>query len=467
MKKYFLIFPILIGILNGFDSQACCNGNCDDQKNKYVATNKKSVCNDCKNECNNDCDCKNKNDNYKKYWVQYSENNSLFFRYLTTSLNEKCPSILVDEKKTQTFEREHTSIDKFPLKICQVEIDNYTNHNIKFKDLNVSTKVSNFDKISVIGDTGCITWDGKLEQKCNVLSEYPFPEIARKIAKSDSDLVIHVGDYYYSKSKCTKTQECYGRPYGDKLDTWKVDFLDNAEVFFKNKPISFSRGNHEKCGRGGNGWAVIFDYSKDFRECSTYSRPYSIEFDKFRLLIVDSAEAEDSLNKFKKIDKNERRNQINSYIDQFNELAKFVKNDKENILVIHRPVLSREIRPWDKEIKKHDINYVLNYAIQHSEFKKVFSQIKMILSGHTHSAMFFDLQNKDYHLYQIVSGNSGAFLNNTKMAGEVKKIFNYKIKDRDQYTGFGFSELFLKDDRIEKVQFYDYEGNEKIEKKIN
>ncbi len=480
MKKFLLIVPALLSILNAFDAKAYCDNECREKNDKYTIVKhdercdcrskcdceKKAKC-ECDEKCDSQCDCEKKNNkNYEKYWVQYSEDNSLFFRYLTASLNKKCPTIIVDKNKIQTFERHHTLNESFPLKICQAEIDNIQNHKIQFKDLNISTKVSQIDKISIIGDTGCITWDGKLEQKCNVLSEYPFSEIARNVAKNEADLVVHVGDYFYSKSKCVKEKECFGRPYGDKLDTWKVDFLDDAEVFFKKKPILFTRGNHEKCLRGGDGWSVILDYSRDFRKCSTYTKPHSTEFEKFRFLVVDSAEAEDSLIKFKKINKDEQKEQLKSYISQFNELARFIKNDKENILVIHRPVLSKEVRPWERELKKHDINYVLNYAIQHSDFKKVFPQIKMILSGHTHTGMFFELKNKNHSLYQIVSGNSGAFLNNTTMVTRNKKIFDYKIKDQEQYKGFGFSELFLKNDKTEKIKFYDYWGKEKFEKVI-
>ena len=460
MKKFFLIFPALIGIFATSDAEAHNNNHRNDKDHQYKMIDNKTFHNDKINRNNK------KNNNYEKYWVQYSDNNSLFFRYLTTVLNDKCPFVFIDKEKIQTIERIHPLIENFPMKICQAEIDNNQNHNIKFKDLDVSTKISSINKIDIIGDTGCIT-DKHIEQKCNVLSEYPFSEIAKNIASSDSDLIVHVGDYFYSKSKCMKLKECFGRSYGDKLNTWKVDFLNDAEIFLKKTPVLFTRGNHEKCSRGGDGWSVILDSSKEFRECSTYSAPYSIEFEKLRFLVIDSAEAEDSSVKFKKIHKAERHNQLNSYISQFNELAKYVKNDKENILVIHRPVLSKEVRPWDKEIKTHDINYVLNYAIQHSNFKKVFPQIKMILSGHTHSGMFFELQNKNHHVYQIVSGNGGAFLNKTSMVMNNKKVFDYKIKDHEQYKGFGFSELFLKNDKFAEIKFYDYNNNIKLKKVIN
>ncbi len=400
---------------------------------------------------------------YEKYWVQYSEKNSLFFRHLTSDLKKNCPSIIVDDKKIKTTERKHNLQKDFPVKICQTEIDNKIVHNIKYKDLNISTKQNHFQKISVVGDAGCIT-DKNIEQKCNLLSEYPFPEIARNIAKNKPDMIVHVGDYFYSKSKCQKTKECIGRSYGDNLETWKVDFLNNAEVFLKNTPILFIRGNHEKCTRGGNGWSVIFDYSENFRKCSTYTPSYNVEFDKLRFLVVDSAEAEDYVANLNR--RSDRQELLDSYIQQFNNLAQFVKSDKENILIIHRPVLSKEIRPWDKENKIHDINYTLNYAIQNSEFKKVFPMVKFILSGHTHTGMFLKLKHKNHQLYQIVSGNGGAFLNKTEMIGKAKKIFNYKIKDSYQYQGFGFTELLINDDKINEVKFYDYKNHIKFAKNI-
>jgi hypothetical protein len=456
MKKIYQIFPILFYIFNATQSNAEYKKNI----NMFNTTNHS-------NFSHNKNSIHDKKNHYEKYWIQYSDNNSLFFRYLTTSINENCPSVLIDKKKIKTQERIHNLIKDFPVKICQTEIENSKNHQIKFKDLNILTKVSDIKKINIIGDTGCITVEGKLEQKCNILSEYPFSQIAQNVANNKPDLIIHVGDYYYSKSKCIKTKECLNRSYGDNLDTWKADFLNNAEVFLKKAPILLTRGNHEKCSRGGNGWSVIFDSSKEFRKCENYTQPYSIEFDKFRFLVVDAAEAEDSFLQFKKMNKIKKLEQLNSYISQFDYLSKFIKNDKENILVIHRPVLSKEIRSWESK-KIQNINYVLNYAIQHSNFEKVFPQIKIILSGHTHSGIFLKLKNKNHTINQVVSGNSGAFLNKSDfILKNNKKIFDYQIKDFTHYKEFGFSELILKNNKLNKIKFYDYENNLKFTKILN
>lgn len=458
MKKLFFIFSTVFLLFDSNNSNASCDDNCiHRQDRKYIAK-------DVSCECGKKCDCKKKND-YEKYWVQYSENDSLFFRYLTTNLEDECPYVFVDDNKVLTFERVHPLKESFPMRICQAEFDNKKSHRIKFKDLDITTKLSDISKISIVGDAGCVI-DKNFEQKCNIFEEFPFSAVAESIAKTNPDLIVHVGDYFYAKDQCKKTKECMGRPHGDRLSTWKFDFFNNAEPFLKSAPIVFVRGNHEKCSRGGNGWSAMIDYSREFRECADYTNPYVVELKKARFLVVDSAEAEDSMKKFMEHDRIYREKQFKTYIEQFNKLAKHVKNDKENILIVHRPVLSREIRPWDKELKKHDINYVLNHAIQNSDFKKVFPKIKIILSGHTHTAMLLELRNKGHDLYQIVSGNGGAVLNKAMMVEGRGKIYNYRIKDHEEYKGFGFAELFLKDDDVKKIKFYDYNGVMKFEKEM-
>ena len=397
-------------------------------------------------------------DGYEKYWVQYSDNNSLLFRQISTQ-NKQCPIIKVDNISVKTIERIHEYNKEFQITVCQAEINNNQQHTISFKKLHLTTKIENINKISVLGDTGCITEGKALEQNCYKLEEYPFSEVAKNIGQNQSDLIIHVGDYFYSKEKCINDEKCKNRPYGDQLDTWKVDFLDNGTEFFYSSPVIFARGNHESCRRGGKGWFVMLDPSINFRKCSDFTDPYTIELKNIRFSMLDSTFAPDSKNKFNELSKIDKKNTINKYQEQIDFVLSKMNSDKQNALITHKPIFSKEFRPWQDGLL-FEANYLINKVIDKSKYKNNLNNLELILSGHTHTGMLIEFKDKNYHFYQVVSGNGGAFLNNAYMLKQNDKyIFDKKIVNYFEYKDFGYSELYLNNkERIEKIEFFKYDG---------
>jgi predicted MPP superfamily phosphohydrolase len=395
---------------------------------------------------------------YEKYWVQYSDNGSLLFRHISAN-DSKCPKIIVDKVDVQTIVRPHEYIEEFPVTVCQAEIDNQKPHNIVFKKLNIKTKISNINKISVIGDSGCITEGKILEQNCNRIEEYPFSEIAKNVQKMRPDIIVHVGDYFYSKDECINDDKCKKRPHGDRLDTWKVDFFDNAGQFFNDAPIVFARGNHEACSRGGKGWFTLLDPSINFKKCQFFTTPYTIEFSKFRFLMIDSAYASDSEEKFNELSAADKERTINQFNSQINETFSRMDNDKENIIITHKPIFSKEFRPWQQGLE-FEANYLMNKSIDNSEYRNNLKNLKLILSGHTHTGMMIEYKDDGYHFYQAVIGNSGAFLNKANMLKSTDtKVFDKKIVNFFEHKDFGYSELlFGKDGVVSRFKFFKYDG---------
>jgi predicted phosphodiesterase len=401
---------------------------------------------------------KNYEQNYEKYWVQYSDQNSLLFRQISTQ-SKQCPIIKVDNVNVKTQERIHEYKNEFPIKVCQAEIENNKQHLISFKNLNVTTKIENINKISVLGDTGCITEGKAFEQSCYKLEEYPFSEVAKNVEHSKADLIIHVGDYFYSKEKCINDDKCKNRSYGDKLDTWKVDFLDNGSKFFYSSPIIFARGNHESCKRGGKGWFTMLDPSINFRKCSDFTDPYTIDLKNIRFSMLDSTFAPDSKNKFNELSKIDKKNTLNKYQEQIDYVLSRMNTDKQNVLITHKPIFSKEFRLWQDRLL-FEANYLINKVINKSKYKNNLNNLELILSGHTHTGMLIEFKNKNYHFYQVVSGNGGAFLNNANMLKQSDKyIFDKKIAHYFEYKDFGYSELYFNNkERIEKIGFFKYDG---------
>ena len=426
--------------------------------------------------------------NYEKYWVQYSEDGNLLFRYITQNNEKNCPSISVDDKKFRSSERQNKYEKEFPIKICQQVIQNSSKpHTIRYKSMNIKTKIDNIGKISVVGDTGCIT-DNGLEQSCKAKNEYPFFKVAQSIKNGSPDLIIHVGDYFYSKTKCEKNKDCFNRSFGDNFESWKVDFLNAGSQFFNSAPIIFTRGNHESCERGGKGWAVLLHPSENFKECEKHNNPYTIETNNLRFLILDSAYAIDSESLSKKQTDEEYNKLLDSYKKDFNKLAEKIDDKKQNIMVVHKALYSKEQRKYLID-EIYDLNYMLHEAMTKSDFKFKLPELDIVLSGHTHTALLLDLEidsASKKRMYQIVSGNGGAklyqqdlFINenseeytnnsdDSQAVIDTKRVFNAKIKSVYRYKGFGYSNLNIsKDGKVESVSFHDQKGVELTKKPLN
>ncbi|WP_374943108.1 metallophosphoesterase [Sphingomonas sp.] len=116
-------------------------------------------------------------------------------------------------------------------------------------------------RIVVIGDTGCRLKASTLAyQACNDPQAYPFARIAARAAAWRPDLVIHVGDYLYRENPCAAGHGgCAGSPWGYGWDSWRADFFGPAAALLAAAPWVVTRGNHESCNRGGQGWWRLLD----------------------------------------------------------------------------------------------------------------------------------------------------------------------------------------------------------------
>ncbi len=390
---------------------------------------------------------KKKNLNYERFWIQYSEENSILFRFLTENQNQKCPNLFFDNLEVKTIEREHSYKEEFPVKICQAVFKNdQKDHEIKFKNSKINI-YGNLEKISTIGDTGCVVQKNKLtgknfEQNCLDPKKYPFKINAEKIQSERPDLIVHVGDYFYTDAKCQDASKCGGRPYGDKFLTWRIDFLDSAKSLFETAPIIFARGNHEKCNRGGKGWAVLFDNSIEFKKCSNYDSAFKVKFENIDFLVIDSSDSDDLV----EIKTKEDKEKIEFYSSEFQKILSDVNSKKINAILTHRPIFAWEFREWKKFKEPNQLNMILSHAL-FSVSKTKLKNIDFVLSGHIHMAAMIDIRNynKNLNIKQIISGNGGVSLNSANHYNGQKTIFDKKNKvfSYSQINQFGFTNIFL------------------------
>ena len=126
---------------------------------------------------------------------------------------------------------------------------------------------SSVKQMAVFGDTGCRI-KGSTVQNCATPDTWPLAKISQSIANEKPDLVVFTGDFFYREGDCplTKLSDCGGSPapvpgmpFKDTAYAWAADVLTPMSPIFAKAPILVTRGNHEACNRGGNGYYWLMD----------------------------------------------------------------------------------------------------------------------------------------------------------------------------------------------------------------
>lgn len=333
--------------------------------------------------CNNDT-----HDRILSMWVQMSSSGSIIARAITEE--SECPFITLDNTIQQMQVRAEPSEPDFPVLVCEILIPPDTNSAFiggeKLHLPKTETK-----RIAIIGDTGCrIKEKDMVAQACNDPEAWPFEKIARSVASWEPELVIHVGDYLYREDPCpVGNSGCAGSPSGDNWETWDADFFSPASALLNSAPWVFTRGNHEMCTRGGEGWFRFLDYQIPLSDCIDFTEPYAIDIGKVRLLMLDSASADDN---------DAPQQQVEIYTDQIAQLNELANDN--SWIVTHRPIWG--IGEFDNEL------FRINLTLQASTDNSLKTGINLVLSGHIH--LFEILSFEGGRSPQFIVGNSGTEL---------------------------------------------------------
>lgn len=201
--------------------------------------------------------------------------------------------------------------------------------------------------VVVLGDTGC-RLRGAAAQDCDDPAAWPFPGVAARAAAEAPDYVVHTGDYFY--------RECPGGgcpgPSGDVWAAWEADFFRPARPLLEAAPWIMTRGNHELCARGGEGWTRLLDPAPRRAEaplpCADFAPPYRISIPGVDLLILDTACAPERATCIQPADG--RVAEYARNLRELNDLARMPRNfplvsdlsrgDRSRWVVTHSPLWS-------------------------------------------------------------------------------------------------------------------------------
>ena len=280
-----------------------------------------------------------------------------------------CPAARLDGQAVTLRVRAPAAAD-FPA-VCALSVP-AGSHQLSVEGKDLPLRQGTPERIVVIGDTGCrIKY--LHSQPCNDPLRWPFARIAALAAARSPDLVIHVGDYYYRENPCPLgLPTCAGSPYGDRMDTWRVEFFDPAAPLLAAAPMIFVRGNHEGCARGGRGWYRLLDAGPWQPECAVTADAFVAHLGALALGVVDSSEAED---------RQARPQAVAAMRPQFDRLARDLGSG-ESFILTHRPIWAAvplaRMGPFGRLFVQ------LNHTEQAAIRGRVHPTTSLVLSGHVH-----------------------------------------------------------------------------------
>jgi hypothetical protein len=340
-------------------------------------------------------------------WVELGENGQAIARVLTKSPG--CPMLSLDGSDVRMQVRAAAGTSQrtgdlkpaaFPVTACELLLPpGTTTASIAGRKLPLP---SNDPKlIAVIGDTGCRLKEGTY-QSCNNADDWPFKEIADRVAALHPDLVIHAGDIVYRESECPGVEGCKGSPWGYGYDAFEADFFKPAANLLASAPWVFVRGNHEICGRAGQGWWRFFDPRPldPGRDCNdpagdgkgNYSEPYAVPLGPdFQLLVFDSSNATNGFNP-------EAAAKYEPQLKTAYDLA----GTKPSIFLVHHPVLGFASKGPSAYRKGNETLQTAMKAVNPALFPRA---VQATVNGHIH---IFQVNTfgADYPA-SFVSGNGG------------------------------------------------------------
>ena len=298
-----------------------------------------------------------------------------------------------------------------------------------------------FDKIAVFGDTGCRV-TAKQVQNCSTPATWPLARNAESLAAAKPDVIFFTGDFFYREAACPagKLAFCGGSPppaippaAGQKFapisDTdygWVADTLIPMAPAFAAAPILVTRGNHESCFRGGNGWMMLFEIKLKPDSCAptaagasapnNIAPTYSVDFPitagrTLRAIMVDSNAGSNS-----GITPAWQALQKPAY-QQADKLAA-PKTGRESWLITHRPMFGiDDVNQFDKPDPTAtppdpgELNWTS--MDQTGAALGLTSRFNLMLASHVHVAQVVQMPGQPA---QVIFGNGGSVPDSTNPA---------------------------------------------------
>jgi hypothetical protein len=379
-------------------------------------------------------------------WVQLGPDGTSSARAITDEAS--CPSVTFDGTSVamtvrsapeQTFGNVKEA--KFPVRGCEAAVPPGTRE-ATLDGKSLPLPKPNPQRIMMFGDTGCRVV-GSFTQNCNDPNDWPLEKIIGHAAAAKPDLVIHVGDYHYRETACPIDRTgCAGSPWGYGFEAWYVDFFGPAAPLLATSPWVMVRGNHEDCGRAGEGWFRFLDRAPMEATCRDLTGIFVARQGDLGLIVVDGARAADPTDGTTTMQ--------DLLHQQFVAVADTVP--AEAWLLSHRPLNAMEGG------RTADDPSFVNNTVQEKAFGPVMpAGVRMHVAGHIHLFQAVDFGGK--RPPKLVVGTGGDLLELTAPMSSVGADIN-GLAVINSATRLGFGYMIWERDGVEwRGTLYDIDGN--------
>lgn len=363
-------------------------------------------------------------------WVQLVPHGAAQARAIVPA-GQPCPALEIDGRARPMRLRAPAEGTDFPVSSCEAELPaDAASLSVGGRALPLPAAAPR--RIALLGDTGCRIKKDEA-QACDDPAAWPFAALARAVAAAQPDLVIHLGDYLYRESPCPGAKDgCAGSPWGYDWVTWQADFFAPAAPALAAAPFLFVRGNHEGCGRAWRGWFRFLAPDGWTPECRRYSPPHAVEAAGRRLVVLDSAHADD-------IDRDPA--QVADFAALLRAAGSLAAGAPGSWLVTHKPVWPvRKVKEADgPQPQPGGHRSVLQAAVAQAPLAP---EIATILSGHYHLFQSIAFAGPGGRPNQLVLGNGGTRLDRGPAAlPEGFDAWGMAVADYALLERFGFGLL--------------------------
>jgi hypothetical protein len=358
-------------------------------------------------------------------WVELGANGSSSVRAIT---EDGCPAVVFDGTAVQMSVRSEPmqgfadiKTAEFTVRSCEVAVPaGAIAATLSGTPLPLAR--ANPRRIVMFGDSGCRLHPGYPTQACNDPNAWPFPEVAAAAAAARPDLVIHVGDYVYRESPCPEgNATCAGSPWGYGWDVWNADFFEPAAPLLAAAPWLVVRGNHENCGRAGEGWLRFLDPLPIDTACHDLERDFLVRLGDFAAVVVDSSKAGDP--------KGDTGELVATLRQQFADVRDKIPDNAW--LITHRPMNGMFVMPSTRS------NVVSNKVLQLALGDELPASVRMIVSGHLHYFQAVDFAGaRPPQLVVGTGGDDAEVMPPETLVGA--DINGAKVVSAASHAGFGY-----------------------------
>jgi hypothetical protein len=287
-------------------------------------------------------------------------------------------------------------------------------------------------RMAVIGDTGCRVKRQQV-QDCTDAAAWPFQTVVESIAAAHPGLVLHLGDYWYREVCTAGPAACAGAgPLGDNWASWEADFFRPAARLLASAPWIFLRGNHENCGRGGDGWFRLLDAGERTAAdtaCARFTAPYAVRLSGLDLLLMDTGCAAEGTHCTERVEETTAE-----YARELAAVRDLAADGGPAWIATHVPfwAVLRPLGPDSIGTRS------LQDALQAQAGGRLLASVELLAAGHVH--LFEALDFGGARPPQLVVGNSGTALD-PAIAGTQRgrRLAGATLEQFTGFSGFGYA----------------------------